>query len=126
MNKQTPQLCIFNLTLYFRGMKPIIEDLGKLISKMPKWYGSRSLNEIQVTCREYEKILSKVNGLSDEYNRNTFYYLDELRDIKGKLSTAECGKTKKAKETAFDDARRGLLLDIEALIGLIKRVEQLD
>jgi two-component SAPR family response regulator len=105
-------------------MKEHFNHLLSLINSLPEFDSSRSYSQLNSILSEYTKTLNAVNSYNDNYKRDTNVYYNDISEIRDNIQTSLSASSPIQKNIAFNDARKALKSNIEALATLVKPQEE--
>src|SRR5687768_13179470 len=107
-------LLLENLHFYF--MSNYVERVQKLIDHLPRDNNETSITAFNSVLAAYRKILDELSDLSENYIELLWSHYSKLRTIESTMSTLYQLKTQKQKDSVFQEARREINNDLEALL----------
>jgi hypothetical protein len=105
-------------------MKEHFNHLLSLVDSLPNFDSTRSYSELNIILREYTKTLDWVNSYNEICKRNTNVYYTDISEIRDNIQRSLSASSNNHKYIAFDEARKALKSNIEALATLIKPQEE--
>lgn len=95
--------------------------LQDLLEKLPNYNTAYAEKELSNILEEYRSILNSLQNINEDLRRNTKGHFSEISGIEREIHNTKWAKSDKARDLAFNDARKHLESDIQALIHLIRR-----
>lgn len=106
-------------------MQAYHDKLQLLLDAMPRHSSAYSREQLIRILAEFKTIQSALHHTSDDYKNKTAVYVTEVRVIEQLLKTAgHNGQKRKAKDEAFNQAKRSMESLIVALAKLIRNMER--
>jgi hypothetical protein len=99
-------------------MEVYIEKLKSIVEDMPQYNSALGVKKLHEVFSLYRSVLHSISSLSEDHKRCIHDFLLEIDSIEHDISLAATAKSAKERDMAFNDAVRGLRIDIEDLISL--------
>jgi hypothetical protein len=115
---------LFFTHIIYPIMKQHFNHLLSLINSLPDFDTTRSYSQLNSILSEYTKTLDAVNSYNDIYKRDTNVYYNDISEIRDNIQRSLSASSPNQKNIAFNEARKALKSNIEALATLVKPQEE--
>lgn len=102
-------------------MENYVERVQELMDNLPRDNQEISIAKFNTVLVAYRKILDELSDLSENYIELLWSNYSQLRTIESTMSYWYQLKTQKQKDSVFQEARREINNDLEALLGIVRR-----